>query len=172
MKKWIGMVLLLFLMAGCGTNNSSGGSSSELYKGEPGFITEISGAKILVKDVYYGIDDDTEIVTDEGEKFSADDLQLGMKVEPWYVGGIRESYPAQADAGKIVVFTNEESEQLRDGVAATVKYAEGIGGKPVIVHSAETIENGARIKVNITAGLGSEAVDVYYNVDTEQIENE
>lgn len=34
---------------------------------------------------------------------SAADLVVGAKVQAWFTGGVRESYPVQADAGTILV---------------------------------------------------------------------
>jgi hypothetical protein len=40
----------------------------------------------------------------EGRVGSVADIAVGMKAEVWFVGPIRESYPAQATAGRIALF--------------------------------------------------------------------
>lgn len=81
-----------------------------------GTITEIGGNGFLVEgkkeaDTSYDkasvtILKKTTILRVEGEllkEAKADDLKKGMRVEVTFVGPVRESYPVQADARKIVI---------------------------------------------------------------------
>jgi hypothetical protein len=48
----------------------------------------------------------TRVLARSGEQVtraSAADLQVGTRVQAWFTGGVRESWPVQADAGTILI---------------------------------------------------------------------
>jgi hypothetical protein len=124
--------LLFSVLVGC-----SSFSESNLTKAKAGYITNINDKSILVNDIVFSARTDIEVVSDAGEEMKFSDLQIGMLVEPWFDGGIRESFPAQADVKKIVVLTEKDSVVLQNAVKAVVEYAAAHYGKTVVFQETE-----------------------------------
>lgn len=137
MKKWLILLFVPFLLTGCGTaenadstSGSSGNSPDETSEtpskyreSEAVFITQIlqDEKRVLVKDIIFGIDEDTELVDDKEEEVSFDDLELGMRVVVESTGMMLESYPGQTGAKSLIVLTDVQSKQEAEAVAAVVQ---------------------------------------------------
>ena len=123
MMKWINFVsfisCFLFLVA-CGTGetgaNGENGQHNKGVKDLTGYITKFQETSFLVTGknphyqsgvsaTYYTVNKDTVIKTLDGEIFSFEDLEMGMKVEVWNTGIILESFPSQATAVTVIVDT-------------------------------------------------------------------
>jgi hypothetical protein len=93
----------------------------EQYKDLTGHVMTIKGDRILVTEkvnmeekahpgaAVYTITEDTQIVSIEGETLFKSDITVGALVEVWHTGIVAESFPTQATATKILVYTDEES---------------------------------------------------------------
>ena len=53
--------------------------------------------------IAFSVTEKTIITGSEGKKITFTELQEGDQVKVWHTGSVRESYPLQADARKIVV---------------------------------------------------------------------
>lgn len=165
-----GMVLVLFIplvFSGC-----SGVGHSNLSKGEAGYITHISEKSILVNDIVFSANNDVEVVSAQGKKQSFTDLEIGMKVEPWFDGTVRESFPAQADVKKIVVLNEKNQVRIQQAVQAIVQYATAHFGNTVVFQ--ETIINDTYFQAKI-AGVTIEhpnPVTLRYDFATKQVEEQ
>lgn len=171
-KKLLGIliVFLLSVLTGCATKKPAD-DSEKMSRIETGFISGISGNQILVNDIFFDISE-AEVVTDQGEPYQKDRLEIGSYVEtPRAVGPILESYPAQAKSEKLLVFIDEDSLRLKEGVAAVVRFSESEGGKPVVLHKVEFVEDKARLRINLTAGLESGSADFVYDYETKSVLN-
>jgi len=81
-----------------------------------GFITDISGAMLLVEEnpadewgsakAAFTVTDETEIYRQQGDALLPamfDDLWIGQQVAATYIGPVAESYPSQGTAGSIII---------------------------------------------------------------------
>ena len=91
-------------------NNNSLLITTFIDKGEDSYIDAIS----------FRIDEQTELLSKNGEVVSLDKMTVGSQVEAWHTGTVAESYPTQATAVKIVLLDEENA------VDVTVKRAEAI----------------------------------------------
>ncbi|NMD70233.1 DUF3221 domain-containing protein [Bacillus sp. DNRA2] len=165
-----GMMFVLFIplvFSGC-----NGVGHSNLSKGEAGYITHISENSILVNDIVFSAKNDVEVVSAKGKKRSFADLEIGMKVEPWFDGTVRESFPAQADVNRIVVLSEKGQERIQKAVQSIVEYATAHFGNTVVFQ--ETIVNDTYFQAKI-AGVTIEhpnSVTVRYDFATKQVEEQ
>lgn len=160
------MLFLFFLLffSGCGVGRSN------LIKAESGYITHISENAVLVNDIVFSADSDVEVISAKGEKLSFADLEIGMKIEPWFDGTVRESFPAQADVKKIVALNEKDQERIQKAVQAIVEYATTQFGNTVVFQ--ETIVNDTYFQAKI-AGVTIEhpnPVTLRYDYATKLIE--
>lgn len=168
MKGKVGLFVLLCLISiltGCNAPVDDG-----LSKAKAGYITGIYDKSILVNDTYFSTDKNLEVVSDAGAKLKFADLEIGVKVEPWFTGGVRESFPAQADAKKIVVLTDKESEKIQPAVKAVVEYAEVNYGKTVVFQEIQETKEYFQVTI---AGITIENPNpstLRYNYATKEIE--
>ncbi|MBD3109577.1 hypothetical protein IEO70_14610 [Bacillus sp. AGMB 02131] len=99
---------ILFFLLGCE-------EKQDIHHGEAGFITQfVSKDQVLIGNVIYSITGDTKISSSSGESLDKSDLQLGMKIQPYYNGSMAESFPAKAEARLLRVMTDDES--MRESV--------------------------------------------------------
>lgn len=158
------LVGLFFSLTGC--------STAELTKAKMGYITDLDDRRILVNDTYFSADEKTEVVSEAGKELKFADLEIGMKVEPWFDGAIRESFPAQADVNKIVVLEKEDGDRVQEAVQAVVQYAEANYGKPVVFQESEVSEEYFQA---IIAGMTIEhpnPITIRYNFEAKEIQVE
>lgn len=108
MRRVVGLVILRVLLAAC----SRGTAPPKGPAGVSGEIQQIQGAQILIRGalapgaanprlVMVTVTARTVIVKRAGKDATAitsADLKVGDKVDVWFEGPIRESYPEQADA--------------------------------------------------------------------------
>ena len=118
-QKWISILcILVILLSGCkGLENQK----EPISKGDTGFITNLDNKQILIKSTYYTITDEMRIQDANGNQLSYADLTIGMKVKPWYVGGIEESFPSRAKANLLIVLTDSESKAEQNAVTAAIE---------------------------------------------------
>lgn len=89
---------------------------------EAGEITDISNNQVLVtayaendgipifEAISFRLTEDTEIVEESGGAVSLDELRIGMRVEAWHTGLVKESYPMQVEAVKLVLLDDSSDE--------------------------------------------------------------
>ena len=58
----------------------------------------------------------------DGNQLSHTDLKIGMKVKPWYVGGMEESFPSKAKAKLLIVLTDNESFAEQKAVTSAIEF--------------------------------------------------
>lgn len=166
-KRLVAVLIFLAMfsaLAGC-----SSISRIDLIKAKTGYITDIGDMRILVNDTCFSANKNTEVVSEKGKQMKFTDLAIGVRVEPWFEGGIRESFPAQADVKKIVVITDKDSEQMQTAVKAIVDYARANYGNTVVFQ--ETQVSKAYFQVTI-AGVTLEnpnPITIRYDFETKQI---
>jgi len=91
-------------------------AQTETANGGQGFITNISGAVVLVEKNptdergsakgAFTVTGETDILRQQGDELlpaAFDDLWLGQQVSATYVGPVAESYPSQGTAGSIII---------------------------------------------------------------------
>ncbi|MCA1030632.1 YobA family protein [Bacillus timonensis] len=117
MRIWISLSFLfcfLFVFVGCSSKESSGA-----VKDLVGHIVNTDSNSILVIEPFrknpraasYQLSHDTVIVDDKGNDLSLKDLNPGLYVEVWNDGQVRESYPTQSNAVKVIVKSDEQSKE-------------------------------------------------------------
>ena len=168
-KGFIG-IMVVWLLAGCGTardtTSGDGGDIVNYRESEPMFITELltegEMKRVLIKDIIYGIEEQTEIVNDKGEKLAFEDLELGMRVIPESTGPILESYPGQTGVKKIMVLTDDESKAEAAVVRLVVDEIknEGLEGFTIVKELKKT-ESGYEIHADVSAGAEPNRVYLY-----------
>ncbi|MET3696229.1 uncharacterized protein DUF3221 [Bacillus oleivorans] len=165
-KGIIGIAAVLFL-AGCGTaRDTTSGDGGDYRESEPMFITDLltegEMKRVLIKDIIYGIEEQTAIVNDKGEELTFEDLELGMRVIPESTGPILESYPGQTGAKKIIVLTDDESKAEAEIVRLVVDEIENEGLESfTIVREFKKTETGYEIHVDVSTGSEPNRVYVY-----------
>lgn len=164
---WFVFVGLFFSLVGCSTE-----SQPELTKAKAGYITDLTDSSILVNDIVFFVDQNIEVVSNEGKQMKFSNLEIGMKVEPWFTGPIRESYPAQANAKKIIVQKDKDGERMQEAVQAIVDYAATHYGKTVIFQETKLSKEDFRVTI---AGMTIEnptPITLRYHFATKQIQVE
>jgi hypothetical protein len=162
----IALSILFLSLAGCSSIDQA-----DLTKAKSGFITDIDQQRILVNDTYFSAVQDVEVVSDSGKQMKFSNLEIGVKVEPWFSGEIRESYPAQADVEKIVVIKEKNDKQMQEAVKAIVEHAEAKYGKPVVFQ--EIITKDEYFQATI-AGMTIEnpnPISIRYDFMTKQVKD-
>ncbi|WP_019242135.1 MULTISPECIES: hypothetical protein [Bacillus] len=97
-------MIISILLGGC--------DQESVHPGKVGFITQFeSNDKVLIGDVLYHITRDTKIRTSDGDKLHKKDLKIGMKIQPFFEGGLAETYPGRANAKLLRILTDENSKQ-------------------------------------------------------------
>lgn len=98
------MLTLLLFLYGCEEDPA-------VQHGEAGFITQfVSKDEVLIGDVIYNMTTETKISTSSGESLEKGDLQIGMKIQPYYIGSsMKETFPAKAEARLFRVLTDDAS---------------------------------------------------------------
>lgn len=106
-QKWILLVcILVILLLGCQRFENQ---KEPILKGDTGYITDLDDKQVLIKSTYYKFTDEMRIQDLDGHLLSYTDLKVGMKVKPWYIGGLEESFPSKAKAKLLIVLTDNES---------------------------------------------------------------
>lgn len=117
-KKWISIVcILVFLLLGCQRLENQ---KEPIIKGDTGFITDLNDKQVLIKNTYYKFTDEMRIQDLDGNQLSYTDLKVGMKVKPWYVGGMEESFPSKTKAKLLIVLTDNESFAEQKAVTSAI----------------------------------------------------
>lgn len=118
-QKWISIVcILVILLSGCQRYENQ---KEPIAKGDTGFITDLDDKQILIKSTYYKLTDEMRIQDLDGNQLSHTDLKIGMKVKPWYVGGMEESFPSKAKAQLLIVLTDNESFAEQKAVTSAIE---------------------------------------------------
>lgn len=113
MRRLLGLLPLLLLLVSCAAGIKLPSSPPSIS----GQIQEVRGARILVNGglapgaanprlVWVTVTRKTKIATMEQKgaiPLTTDALTVGTLVEVWFDGGVRESYPEQADGAFILV---------------------------------------------------------------------
>jgi len=138
MRKRIALLALLFVLALTSACNLGGGTTSQpetppadnpTTEPEPaaskaldrGYVVQKEDGRWLVtayieQDAgpridafWFEVNGDTALQSADGQAVGADDVKVGDQLEVWHTGNVKESYPAQAVASKIVVHPDEEN---------------------------------------------------------------
>lgn len=97
------LLLSMFLLAGCE-------EEALIEIGTTGFITQIVDRdEVLIGDVIYRISDETQISNSSGKVLRKSDLQIGMKIQPYYIGNLSDTFPSRCDAKLLRVLKDEQS---------------------------------------------------------------
>jgi hypothetical protein len=118
------LVSFLFLvLAGC-----AGKVPTVSYQG---YIADMNQNQILVRDIYFSIDD-AKLISD-GDSIESSQLRVGMEVSIKFNGIVAESFPGQAKADTISVKTHEDNLKAEEAVSAIIQHAENNYTKPIII---------------------------------------
>ncbi|MFS0781046.1 hypothetical protein [Bacillus sp. 1P06AnD] len=102
MKKVLAVLLAALILAGC--------KQETVHSGTEGFITQFEkDDRLLIGDVIYEIDHDTQIQTEDGDRLKKKDLKLGMKIKPFYEGKKEQVFPSRAHAKLLLIQNDPES---------------------------------------------------------------
>lgn len=178
MKKFFIVCLLAsLLLIACGRNsfdlmaNGKAPNHEKGVSGPTGFITAIEGKRVLIGDIFYTTNKDTIIIDSDGNRFLFSDLELGMKVQPFHSGEIRESFPAQADAVELKIFVDETSQKESIAVSAMLKDALDRYEKPLILKKFHfSPEKNAYEMELFSFTHGSKLLKYMYYVDEAKLE--
>ncbi|WP_199880637.1 DUF3221 domain-containing protein [Bacillus massiliglaciei] len=114
------MICCTLILSGC--QYSPGRLHAEVGKGDEGFITSLDDKQILIKDTYYKVKDDTILQDETGRHLEWGDLEIGMKVKPWFAGRVSDTFPAKANARYIRVLTDSEAKAEQEMVTAAIRH--------------------------------------------------
>ena len=119
MKKFILLAAMLMIVMA-----TPALAQTEPTNGIQGFITNISGAVVLVEvdptdesgsaKGAFTVTDDTEILRQQGNEqvpATFEDLQVGQLVAATYIGPVADAYPTQGMAGSIVILEEPSREE-------------------------------------------------------------
>lgn len=112
-------LLNLFILYGC---TSIEKNQERISKGDTGYITELSGKQVLIKGTYYKITKDTKIQDLDGNAISYDELQFGMKIKPWYIGEMQESFPSKAEAKLLLIMSDQAGLAEQEAIITAVDF--------------------------------------------------
>ncbi|USK58703.1 DUF3221 domain-containing protein [Peribacillus asahii] len=122
MKRKLINLLCLFLMIGLVGCHPSDTQKERIEKGDTGFITDLDDKRVLIKSTYYKMTKETLIQDLQGRELSYEDLEIGMKVKPWYIGEIKESFPAKTKAKFLLVLTDAQSIAEQEAVKKAINH--------------------------------------------------
>jgi hypothetical protein len=131
--KWyfaIGGILFLFLVGGC--------TKEAPTVTQQGFIADMTQNQLLVRDIYFSIDD-AKLISDSGMPIKPSELRIGMEVGIQYNGIVAESFPGQAKADKVIVKTHEDHLKAEEAVSAIIQHAEKHYPKPIIILGSDSV---------------------------------
>ncbi|WP_051250422.1 Gmad2 immunoglobulin-like domain-containing protein [Paenibacillus harenae] len=121
------LLCMASLLAACGQGNGSANPGEEptavkiIDKGR--LIQKEAGSWLITAYVekeenayidayWFTMNEQTVLENSSGQSVSPDNIPVGAQLDAWHTGEVRESYPAQTDAAKIVVF--EETQAVQD----------------------------------------------------------
>ncbi|MGR3764927.1 DUF3221 domain-containing protein [Rossellomorea sp. NS-SX7] len=115
----LGMLCAFFLITGC---TSTGVNKPQHDENFIGFATEIDlkNSKVLINDVWFSYDDQTEFKSDKKKSLHSEDLKIGQKVKVKFDGVAGESFPASAAANQFILLTDEQSKKQGKAVELVV----------------------------------------------------
>ena len=135
------MLIILLFLFGCEEEQA-------VQHGEPGFITQfVSKDEILIGDVIYSINTDTEISTTSGESLDDKELQIGMKIQPYYIGSMQETFPAKAETRLLRVLVDDVSMEESVMIINVLQQLRRGEDEHFIVTKVERQENAYRMNV-------------------------
>lgn len=102
MRLLLSFIIMMIVLVGC--------ENKPVHQGKIGFITQImSNESLLIGDTIYKINKDTQIKTSDGETLKEKDLKIGMKIQPFYEGEMKESFPARTEAKLLRILIDDQS---------------------------------------------------------------
>lgn len=129
----IGVTLGFCLFLVSCVQQNSGDDILEQSKDIKGYVMTDNGDRILVTEqvevgekafpqaAVYTLTHDTKIVSANGEKpLTQSDISVGTLVEVYHTGVVAESFPTQATAAKILVHTDEASNDFAKAISVSV----------------------------------------------------
>ncbi|MFJ8264880.1 DUF3221 domain-containing protein [Peribacillus asahii] len=122
MKRKLINLLCLFVMIGLVGCHPLDTQKERIEKGDTGFITDLDDKRVLIKSTYYKMTKETLIQDLQGRELSYEDLEIGMKVKPWYIGEIKESFPAKTKAKFLLVLTDAQSIAEQEAVTKAINH--------------------------------------------------
>jgi hypothetical protein len=103
------------------------------------YITKADG--VSVDAFWFTLDEKTEVRDSKGQAIRMDDIPAGAQVEAWHTGPVRESYPAQATAAKILLKTDQDGPRAA-AIQAAMKAQTSIAAAWAVKEAALDQENG------------------------------
>ncbi len=116
MKRYIilGLIVVVLVAVGFSFREADPDIEGLIYSKSSGQILVVAGIEgvdmsydeVLEKGsllIAFSVTEKTSITGSDGKKITFTELQEGNQVQVWHTGQVRESYPLQADARKIVV---------------------------------------------------------------------
>ena len=137
------MLIILLFLFGCEEEQEQA-----VQHGEAGFITQfVSKDEVLIGDVIYNIKTDTIISTNSGESLDDKDLQIGMKIQPYYIGSMQDTFPAKAEARLLRVLADDVSMEESVMIINVLQQLRRGEDEHFIVTKVERQENAYRMNV-------------------------
>lgn len=167
-KSWLSIGVCMLFLLGCGSSfvkDGKGNSNPDVHS----YIADTENNRVLVKDCFYALDEDTTIMEEDGSKLSGEDLEIGMKVMAWSNGIAAESYPCQTKAVKLIVMNDGDSKKEQKAVQAILALADSLYEKPIILLDGKTSSDGNGFEAVLRVFHETdEEVNIYYDFKTEQ----
>ena len=96
--------------------------------------------------IHLNITDNTVILGLDGDVLTMDELEPGTEVQAWVAGAVRESYPEQAEAKRIVV-SKAKTPDAEDDPEADVEFSEGeVSGEDGAISGNDVVEREVAVR--------------------------
>lgn len=115
--KIIFLILLTFLISGCGLSSDSG-HYKEPKKDikELSIVEAINEKSILIGDIYFKVSNQTKLGKADGQKLQFSELKPGDLITLKDEGYVLESFPGQGSATSVILQNDEESLKVSESL--------------------------------------------------------
>ncbi|WP_078545900.1 DUF3221 domain-containing protein [Litchfieldia alkalitelluris] len=125
-----------------------------------------SSSDIPLASSYY-IFEDTVIEGTSGKKYSPEDFSLGMLVDAYHTGEVRESYPPQSDVTTILIHDDEASLETAKALSIALKTLDSMSQWLVVSVNHVTSD---LYEIQLVELMGSEQpITLKVDLKTEQV---
>lgn len=116
--KIIFLILVIFLVVGCGVSSQNSGHSREPKKDikEFSIVEAINEKSILIGDIYFKVSHQTKLEKADGQKLQFSELKPGDLVTLKDEGFVLESFPGQGSATSVILQNDEESLKVSESL--------------------------------------------------------
>ena len=145
--KIIFLILVTFLVAGCGVSSQNSAHSRESKKDikEFSIVEAINEKSILIGDIYYKVSHQTKMEKADGQKLQFSELKPGDLIALKDEGYVLESFPGQGSTTSIILQNDEESLKVSESIR----------------HFIENQKKGSIISINIEQ-LSAESITLHF----------